>query len=60
MTSLTSAKRCQPLGNAPLFASLAENDLEAVASLARGQTLGAREELFHKGDEGLQISVVAF
>ncbi|MBW2243452.1 MAG: hypothetical protein JRH01_15830 [Deltaproteobacteria bacterium] len=52
MASLTNAQKLQLLGAAPLFSSLAERDLEAIASLATTRNLKAREELFHKGDDG--------
>ena len=59
MVSYTLGQKCQILGKVPLFESLAEADLEAIASVAITRSIGAREELFHKGDEGSQIYVVA-
>lgn len=59
MASYTLAQKGQILGKVPLFESLAEGDLEAIASVATTRSIQAREELFHKGDEGAQIYVVA-
>lgn len=59
MASYTLAQKCQILGKVPLFESLAEGDLEAIASVATTRSIAAREELFHKGDLGSQIYVVA-
>ncbi len=42
----------------PLFSGLSEADLEAIASVSTTRRLTAREELFHKGDDGSQIFVV--
>lgn len=59
MASYTLAQKCQILSKVPLFESLAEIDLEAIASVAITRSIDAREELFHKGDGGSQIYVVA-
>jgi CRP/FNR family cyclic AMP-dependent transcriptional regulator len=59
MASYTLAQKSEILSKVPLFESLAEADLEAIASLATTRSVRAREELFHKGDEGSQIYVVA-
>jgi CRP-like cAMP-binding protein len=59
MASYTLAQKGQILGKVPLFESLAEADLEAIASVSTTRSIDAREELFHKGDEGSQIYVVA-
>lgn len=59
MASYTLAQKCQILGKAPLFESLAERDLEAIASVATTRSIATREELFHKGDDGSQIYVIA-
>jgi CRP/FNR family cyclic AMP-dependent transcriptional regulator len=59
MASYTLNQKCEILGKVPLFESLADADLEAIASVAITQSIGAREELFHKGDEGSQIFVIA-
>jgi CRP/FNR family cyclic AMP-dependent transcriptional regulator len=58
MASYTLAQKSEILGKVPLFESLAEADLEAIASVATTRSVRAREELFHKGDEGSQIYVV--
>jgi CRP-like cAMP-binding protein len=41
-----------------LFAQLADKDLDGLIAVARNTRLLAREQLFHKGDEGTQIYVV--
>jgi len=58
MASLSLSQKSQILGKVPLFESLAEGDLEAIASVAVSRSIKAREELFHQGDEGSQIYVV--
>jgi CRP/FNR family cyclic AMP-dependent transcriptional regulator len=47
------------LAKVPLFSRLAEADVEAIASVSTTRSIRAREELFHKGDEGTQLYVVA-
>jgi CRP-like cAMP-binding protein len=47
------------LARTPLFAGLAEGDLDALVAVARTVVLRARQDLFHKGDDGTQIYVVA-
>jgi CRP-like cAMP-binding protein len=47
------------LARTPLFAGLAEGDLDALVAVARTAVLRARQDLFHKGDDGAQIYVVA-
>lgn len=59
MASFTLAQKSQILGKVPLFESLAEADLESIAAVAVSRSIKAREELFHQGDEGTQIYVVA-
>jgi CRP-like cAMP-binding protein len=52
MVGVTRAQKCRILSKVSLFTSLAESDLEAIASVATTRGLKAREELFHKGDTG--------
>lgn len=59
MSALTLSQKCVLLARASLFSSLAEKDIESIASLATTRALRAREELFHKGDEGSEIYIVA-
>ena len=59
MTSLALSQKVQILGKVPLFESLAEEDLAAIASVAFSRSIKAREELFHQGDEGTHVYVVA-
>lgn len=46
------------LSHVPLFAGLSPGELDALIQVARTRSLGAREELFHKGDEGSQVYLV--
>ncbi|MFT5287534.1 MAG: CRP/FNR family cyclic AMP-dependent transcriptional regulator [Planctomycetota bacterium] len=59
MPYLTTAQKSTILADVPLFASLAKGDLDAIASVATTRAIKAREELFHKGDSGSQVYVVA-
>ncbi|MCP5042641.1 MAG: Crp/Fnr family transcriptional regulator [bacterium] len=59
MAHFTLARKVELLRKAPLFESLAQQDLEAIAGVATTRSLKAREELFHKGDDGAQIYIVA-
>lgn len=59
MVAATLAQKCKVLAGVSLFESLAESDLEAIARVAIPRNLKAREELFHKGDTGSQLYVVA-
>lgn len=47
------------LARVPLFSGLAPDELDALGAVARTRVVRAREELFHKGDTGAQIYVVA-
>ena len=46
------------LANVPLFAGLSEREIDGLIHVTRHETLRAREELFHKGDEGTQVYLV--
>ena len=46
------------LARAPLFSGLSEDELEALLDVTRLRSLKAREELFHKGDEGSEVYLV--
>ncbi len=59
MSQYTIEERCALLAKAPLFESLSDKDIEAIAHVATTRSLKAREELFHKGDDGAQIYIVA-
>ena len=59
MAALNLAQKSALLAGTSLFSSLAEKDIESMASASRMLTLKARSELFHKGDEGAQIYIVA-
>jgi CRP/FNR family cyclic AMP-dependent transcriptional regulator len=47
------------LQKVPLFSGLAPDRLEVLVEATTTRRLGAREELFHKGDEAAQVYVVA-
>jgi CRP-like cAMP-binding protein len=47
------------LAESSLFQDLAPRELDGVAAVTRTKELAKREELFHKGDEGSEIYVVA-
>jgi CRP-like cAMP-binding protein len=59
VVSLARTEKQRLLAAAPLFASLTERHLDELASVARTRSLERREELFHRGDEGTQIYVIA-
>jgi CRP-like cAMP-binding protein len=59
MASLPLAQKRLLLSRASLFSSLAEKDLETLASVAQALALKSREELFRKGEEGSQVYIVA-
>jgi len=52
-------RRRASLQRVPLFARLAEAQLDALAAAANTRRVAAREELFHKGDDASQVFVVA-
>jgi len=58
MAVLSRAQKRTLLANVPLFSGLAAGDLGALVTVARTKEIGAKEQLFHKGDEGNQIYVV--
>lgn len=57
--ALSTDDKRRLLAGAPLFSGLAEREIDALVGVARTRSLKAREELFHKGDEGAQVYVVA-
>jgi CRP-like cAMP-binding protein len=59
MARLSLDEKRRILARVPLFARLAEKDVEAIASVSTTRSIKARDELFHKGDEGTQLYVVA-
>jgi CRP-like cAMP-binding protein len=56
---IASAEKLKLLANVELFCGFSEQQLVAVSQVAHVKTLERREELFHKGDEGGEIYVVA-
>jgi len=59
MADLNAEARRKILRGVSLFSRLAEPDIDAIASVATTKRLAERDELFHKGDEGRQLFVVA-
>lgn len=59
MPTLTPDQKCELLSRVSLFAPIEKQELLAIAEVARTRTLRAREELFHKGDAGSQVYIVA-
>jgi len=59
MADLNAEARRKILRGVSLFSRLAEPDIDAIASVATTKRLAERDELFHKGDEGRQLYVVA-
>jgi CRP/FNR family cyclic AMP-dependent transcriptional regulator len=59
MASLSKPDKHRLLAASPLFASLSEAHFDGLASVARTRNVAKREELFHRGDEGTQIYVIA-
>jgi len=59
VSSITPAEKLKLLANVGLFSDFSVKQLEAVSLVARKKTLRRREELFHKGDHGGEVYVVA-
>lgn len=59
MARLDLGEKREILARVPLFSRLEAKDVEAIAAVSTTRSLGARDELFHKGDEGSQLYVVA-
>jgi CRP-like cAMP-binding protein len=59
VSSITPSEKLELLANVALFSDFSVKQLEAVSLVARKKTLQRREELFHKGDHGGEVYVVA-
>jgi CRP/FNR family cyclic AMP-dependent transcriptional regulator len=59
MLATASLDKLKLLARVELFSGFSEQQLAGAAQVARLKTLGRREELFHKGDEGGEVYVVA-
>ena len=46
------------LAEVPLFSGREASEIDGLVEVARTRTLGAKEQLFHKPDEGYQVYVV--
>jgi CRP-like cAMP-binding protein len=58
MATVSLEEKRKLLANVPLFAGLSPAELDGLIQVARTRVLRAREELFHKGDEGSQVFLV--
>ena len=56
---IAPAEKLKLLANVELFSGFSEKQLAGVSHVAHVKTLERREELFHKGDEGGEIYIVA-
>ena len=56
--ALTPERKRELLARVPLFTGFAPRELDALVPAARAVSVGARKELFHKGDAGSQLYVV--
>jgi CRP/FNR family transcriptional regulator, cyclic AMP receptor protein len=56
--ALSPDRKRELLARVPLFSGFAARDLDALVPAARGVTVAAREQVFHKGDAGSQLYVV--
>jgi CRP-like cAMP-binding protein len=56
--ALTPARKRELLARVPLFSGFTPHELDALVPAARPMTVAARDELFHKGDDGSQLYVV--
>ncbi len=59
MPSVTLSEKRNLLAKIELFSDFSAEQLEALASVARTKVLERRSELFHKGDDGGEVYVVA-
>ena len=59
VSSITPSEKLKLLANVGLFSDFSLKQLEAVSLVTRKKTLQRREELFHKGDHGGEVYVVA-
>jgi CRP-like cAMP-binding protein len=59
VSSITPSEKLKLLANIELFSDFSVKQLEAVSLVARKKTLQRRDELFHKGDHGGEVFVVA-
>jgi len=59
VSTVTPSEKLRLLANVGLFSDFSVKQLEAVSRVARTKALKRREELFHKGDDGGEIYVVA-
>ena len=59
VSPVTLSEKLKLLAKIELFSDFSVKQLEAVSSVARMKSLRRRQELFHKGDEGGDVYVIA-
>lgn len=59
VATLGPAEKRRLLSGASIFSGLSERELDSLASVARLVSYAPREEVFHKGDRGTQLYLVA-
>ena len=58
VSPLSSTEKRELLASVPIFAGLGTRELDALVPATRSVRFAAREEVFHKGDQGTQLFVV--
>jgi len=58
MPAVSREEKRNLLARVPLFSGLSPAELDELIQVARNRSLGTKEELFHKGDEGSQVYLV--
>ncbi len=58
MKRVADAQQRDFLTRVPIFSKLAGGELDALLALTKTRSLAARQEVFHKGDEGDQVFVI--
>ena len=56
--AVTREEKLSLLSGVPLFGGLSDGELTELLQVTRTRALKAREELFHKGDEGTEVYLV--
>lgn len=59
VSAITLSEKLRLLANVEFLSDFSADQLEAVSRVARTKNLARREELFHKGDDGAEVYVVA-
>jgi CRP-like cAMP-binding protein len=59
VSSVTTSEKLRLLANVHLFSGFSTTQLEGVSRVTRTRFLERRDELFHKGDQGGEVYIVA-